>query len=258
MRRSSGTREVANLSDSIHRQLNMYAFAASAAGVGLLALAHSAEAKIVYTPAHISLDNNNVDLDLNHDGINDFSFGQVHGHDLPEGTYLEVLYGAPAQKSNRVRSVESNGRLCAAARPKGVKIGPANHFQPGGFYLGIVDITSTGPIRKYCPWAVKVRQGYVGLRFVINGQTHFGWAHIQLVPEGHLTATITGYAYETIPNRPIITGATKGPEETEAVEPVNPASLSTPTAGPASLGALALGAPGLSIWRRKELALEGS
>jgi hypothetical protein len=49
MKRSSGPRKTANFSRSIHQQLNMYALAAGAAGVGVLALAQPAEAKIVYT-----------------------------------------------------------------------------------------------------------------------------------------------------------------------------------------------------------------
>ncbi len=37
------------LSDSLHQRLNSYALAASAAGVGLLALVQPAQAKIIYT-----------------------------------------------------------------------------------------------------------------------------------------------------------------------------------------------------------------
>jgi len=55
-----------NLTDSLQRQLNMYALAAGAAGVGVLALTQGAEAKIVYTPANISLGFDQVTpLDLN-------------------------------------------------------------------------------------------------------------------------------------------------------------------------------------------------
>jgi hypothetical protein len=52
----------------------MYALAASAAGVGILALGQVAEAKIVYTPANVSI-NPQVPykLDLNHHGIADFT-----------------------------------------------------------------------------------------------------------------------------------------------------------------------------------------
>ena len=76
MKRSSGPRKTANLSDSIQRHLNMYAVAASAAGVGMIALAQPAEAKIVYTPANVQIGSNTVrlNLDLNNDGITDFEF----------------------------------------------------------------------------------------------------------------------------------------------------------------------------------------
>jgi hypothetical protein len=40
------SRETASLSDSVHQQLTMYGLAASAAGVGVLALAQSDEAKV--------------------------------------------------------------------------------------------------------------------------------------------------------------------------------------------------------------------
>jgi hypothetical protein len=56
-----------NSFELLHRRLDMYALAASAAGVGLVALAQPAEAKIVYTPSNIPINVNGgvVDLDLN-------------------------------------------------------------------------------------------------------------------------------------------------------------------------------------------------
>ncbi len=50
MKRSSGPRKTAKLSESPHKQLNMYALTASAAGLRVLAQAQSADARIVYTP----------------------------------------------------------------------------------------------------------------------------------------------------------------------------------------------------------------
>ena len=67
------------------------------------------------------------------------------------------------------------------------------------------------------------------------------------VTQNRFSATLTGYAYETIPGKAIIAGATKGPDDAEPT-----ASLKAPTPAPATLGMLALGAPGLSIWRREE------
>jgi len=80
---------------------------------------------------------------------------------------------------------------------------------------------------------------YLGLKFILGGETHYGWArltvHATLDP-AHITATLTGYAYETIANKPIVAGQTKGPEEI---------SLE-----PASLAHLAHGAPAISAWRK--------
>ena len=66
--------------------------------------------------------------------------------------------------------------------------------------------------------------------------------------EGRIKAVLLGYAYETIAGKAIIAGATSGPD----AEPA--ASLNPRTPEPATLGALAIGAPGLSIWRRRESA----
>src|SRR5271170_5244825 len=74
MKASLLPRKTANLSESIHHQLGMYALAASAAGVGALCFAKPAEAKIVYTPAHVAIKANGgwFRIDLDHDGSPDF------------------------------------------------------------------------------------------------------------------------------------------------------------------------------------------
>src|SRR5580658_3653013 len=70
---SRSSRTAVKLTDSTNRHLNMYALTATAAGVGLMALAQPAQAKIVYTPAHVNFSQHpGVTLDLNHDGIGDF------------------------------------------------------------------------------------------------------------------------------------------------------------------------------------------
>ena len=103
----------------------------------------------------------------------------------------------------------------------------------------------------FCPWR-QVKQAYLGLKFVVKGKVHFGWARIKMVGGSvGFPAKVTGYAYETIPNKPIVTDKTKGPDETSIQQP--DAALTLPTRKPASLGLLAMGAPGLSIWRREEL-----
>jgi hypothetical protein len=261
MRRSPRSRETASLSDSVHHQLTMYALAASAVGVGVLALVQSAEAKIVYTPANIPINVGGglVALDLNHDGINDFQFTDTFVVEKRQGrlpsdafsfSYLGV---APVQKSNRVYAVKSDGQLCAAAVPKGRTVGPHSPFQPGDSSL-VMAFGSNGGAAS-CPWR-PVKTACLGVKFVIKGKVHFGWARIKRTAPMYagFPAIITGYAYETIPDKPIITGKTKGPDEFKEFDSDPSASLTAPIADKpqsATLGALAMGSPGLSIWRRE-------
>jgi hypothetical protein len=63
----------------------------------------------------------------------------------------------------------------------------------------------------------------------------------------HFSATIEAYAYETVPNKSILSGATKGP--------ASDAGMIDPSIAPKvrpSLGVLALGARGLTGWRKQD------
>lgn len=245
-------RPISNFSEPISQRLNMYALAAGAAGVGMLASAQPALAKIVYTPANIPIVQNGgpVELDLNHDGINDFQFSNVYTTEKmrqPEGFHQSSLTVYPVEQSNRVRAVESNGVFVAAALSKGKNVGPHSPFQPAQSALVMVACAG-GTSGGGCGGAwLKVKQGYLGLKFVIKGKVHFGWARIRLA--GETSPTIVGYAYETIPNQRIITGQKKETDEIGADQSV---SLSALPARTATLGLLAMGAPGLSVWRREE------
>src|SRR5579864_3478767 len=86
------TRVPSQLSESLHKQLSAYALAASAAGVGMLALAQPAEARVIYTPAHhkITIVHHHYKLDLNHDRVTDFAFSL--GSDCCQFVSLKV-YG---------------------------------------------------------------------------------------------------------------------------------------------------------------------
>ena len=104
------------------------------------------------------------------------------------------------------------------------------------------------------PWQ-NVKDRYLALKFQIKGKTHYGWARLNVkLNKTTITATLTGYAYETIPNKPIIAGKQHSTDDSPVL---NPESLETPPSAPATLGILATGARGLSVWRRKE-SLRGS
>jgi hypothetical protein len=105
--------------------------------------------------------------------------------------------------------------------------------------VSITHFTTGGTSYVHGYWA-NVRNRYLGLKFQIAGQTHYGWARLSVQrKEFHLTAVLTGFAYETVPNKEIKAGQTGGADDSSGSSlPNSDASQSS------SLGALALGARG--------------
>jgi len=240
-------RQSKNLSSALEKRLNLYALAASAAGVGVLALAQPAEAKIIYTPAHVRIGVAGVsfyDLDLNHDGITDFRILAFTGTTLaPRDSthWIRLLSAYPATKgfSNDVECVIS--LESASALHQGRIVGPLEPFDIWGkmVEIGYYNNRRTNLSGRW----VNVKDRYLGLRFVIKGHLHYGWARLSVrvlpisIANTGIAATLTGYAYETVPNKPIIAGKTMGPDVI--------------TLEPASLGHLAAAVSAVPAWRVK-------
>ncbi len=228
------TRKPSALSESLQRHLNAYALAASAAGMGMLAVAHPAEARVIYTPAHRYLRlNHPLGLDLNGDGIVDFQllrstfFGSF-------STNVTFVSARGARSQNLVAGIGHSTRSGgypnhAYALRGGRQIGPKIDFlRPGdGFMVQWWDERHESASGCYGVWA-NAKDRYLGLRFKASGKTHYGWARLSDWCGPGVMVLLTGYAYETIPNKPIIAGKTKGPDVI--------------TLEPGSLGALAAGA----------------
>ena len=239
MKRSSQTpRTTAKLSDSVRHQLNMYALAATAAGVGALAMAQPTQAEIVYTPTHQKLPiNKDFFLDLNHDGVNDFKFfisASTSTHGCLVRLALDRLH-----PGNAAVPKLSSGSFFASALKAGVRIGKTQYFpnQSREFMGEFFDYFDSGGYQG--PWASSgqpVDHRYLGLKFGIKGKTHYGWARLNVwIYLCRASATLTGYAYETVANKPIVAGKTKGPDD--SAEQPNPDAV-VPTG---TLGRLALG-----------------
>jgi len=256
MKRTPRSRKTASyLPESIRQSLNMYAVAATATGVGVLALAQHSEAKIIYTAAHKTIDfTHKVLLDLSHDGKIDFTFQETFITTTSVGeAHSLILSVVPAQNGNEVWTKQKR----ASALPAGTRIGPKGPFALGkkAMALDYYQDGTGGSGTCAGPWN-NVQKRYLGLKSRIEGATHFGWARLNVTCVTHfgqhqITGLLTGYAYETIPNKPILTGKTEGSEES-SVDDGSPASLNADALRPASLGLLAAGAPGLSIWRRED------
>jgi len=243
-----------SLSYSIHQQLNGYGLAAGAAGVALLALAQPSEAKIVYTPAHEKLPlNKDFFLDLNHDRTTDFRL-HILTSDADCAARRATCSSGDAAFFFEYPQVKGNavvGRPAyASALRAGAAIGPKAAFNSSRGIMGGVEFLNQR-LSYDGAWADSgkpVNDRYLGLKFLINGKIHYGWARFNVKiyrnPESTVRAVLTGYAYETVPNKPIIAGQTKATGKVSKVE--------QSTAQNATLGLLARGAPALSIWRREE------
>jgi hypothetical protein len=222
------------LSESMHKRLNAYTLAASAAGVGMFALAQPVEARVIYTKAHILIHNRSYPLDLNHDGLTDFTLSAQSGVTAYSRFSAGLGVRPPADHGpNQIWHFTYQHRTSYAAALKGgVRIGPKARFGPGNFWV----MASANSNKSYSKsqWC-DVRNRYLGMRFVIGRKTHYGWARMNATCDRDWSLLLTGYAYETIPNKPIIAGKTRGPDVI--------------TEQPATLGHLAAGVSAISAWR---------
>jgi len=257
MKRSPGPRiPSSNLSESVQRRLNGYALAAAAAGVGLLALSSPCEAEIIYTPVHTGIGRWYF-LDLNHDGISDFTLQATESCDMNRCRSWLQVYSAPPQNA-----IAGKSQWAAVLWP-GDKIGPKRRSW-GAIAIEFASTSSGVRSGFRGAWAnggKGFKDHYLGLKFLIDGRLHYGWARLTTTGGWPYLAVLTGYAYETIPGKSIIAGQKKEAlVESDEEDSGAGASLANPlpdTPLPASLGMLALGARGVPLWRGRESAVEG-
>lgn len=249
--KTSERRSKLHLRDSLNQHLHIYALAASAAGVSMLALAQPGEAEIVYTPVDQILDPmSSYALDLNGDGTIDFYL--IDFQENIAGFSYGYLAVAASVTGNAVAKGEHGVRVLRS----GDQIGPKTKlWGSGGQVMESGYKEHTSPYRSKCfgPW--KNKQGYLGVKFMISGEVHYGWARMSascVLPHDRfgsmlIEGFLTGYAYETIPNKAIKAGQETGTLDESLNDEPTPMSVPAPAA--ATLRMLAKGAQALSIWR---------
>jgi hypothetical protein len=250
MKRTSGScprvpaRAGRQSSQSFNSRLKMYSVAAGAAGVGVLALAPPTQAEIAYTPTDVTITASrlhNYPLDLNNDGTPDFFIDATAHQSSHRSGVTSIIMVKPAV-GNGAAGYAGGSALALMA---GQRIGSGRKFV--GRLMATVFTFSESVVRYGGPWT-KVKNRYLGLQFQIDGQTHYGWARLSVGGET-LEAKLTGYAYETTPNTPIVAGKTSGTDRASATK--GGAPFESPAN--ATLAALALGALALPFWRRQEM-----
>jgi hypothetical protein len=225
------------LSKSLHHQLNAYALAASAAGVSVLALAVPAGAKIIYTPTHTVIKLHHP-YTLSFNGQKEFGIAVSHCIGTGCGRYSSAIGIGSLGSGSTARIADTRSQTSfgdanfALALKKGAHI-PTRYSRRAGVLEG----RFCGPVSScssFGRWLPDSTNRYVGLRFSVSGKVHYGWARMSVRstfdPPAYVVV-LTGYAYETIPNKPIIAGKTHGEDD-------------------GTLGRLAQGACGLTASRQ--------
>lgn len=233
-------------------RIKIYTVAAAATGVSILALGQASNAEVLVTRRTIPLTPVanvpiSVSVDLNRDGIPDFSFSIDNYFVESRSVRISIsplqggaVLGAPAERAP----------FYASALVRGAKIGPSARFSSKGFAeveKSFLPYTPSQYVRNlYGDWGGNQANRYLGVKFLIKGQTHYGWVRLSVNSASYpMSATITGYAYETIPNKPIVAGVAPASSGDVAQAKIQPS-------GDPSLGMLAVGAAGLTAWRRRE------
>jgi hypothetical protein len=241
------THKKAEWSKATEGRLKAYSVAAMAAGVSALALAQPAEGKVVVTNTNIQIDKfGSVSIDLNNDGTTDFTLSNGGGG------YDHSFYGSfgaiPLTGGKVIAGRSGSQGAYASALANGAIVGPSAQFSSAAGQGQVLIERSVGFVSAstvntaFGKWGNASNQ-YLGVKFLINGKTHYGWIQMSTKTMGSISATITAYAYETDGNTAITIGSTA-----DGTEKANAPAATTSKRGPA-LGMLALGADGLGIWR---------
>jgi hypothetical protein len=238
-KKTNPPRPLAPVNSKLDKSLVAYMAVAGAA-----MLAAPAEAKVVYTPSTAQTVYGTIPVDLNNDGVVDFTISVQGGFFHSEWTFVK-----PQVAGNAVLAAP-NGKVQEGFF--GVPVGPGEKFITNTFYSYGMLMADAG-MYDQSSWFdgqfANAKNRYIGMKFLINGVTHYGWARVN-VPDylGGLPIQLTGYAYETTPETNIVEGSLTGPEKASN----HPSDRLAPTVQPSSLGMLARGADGLALWRRED------
>ena len=244
------SRKTVKLPDSLHRDLTGYVLAAGAAGVSVLALAPPSEGQIVFTRAHEVIERDGrMFIDLNHDGTRDVTIREIT---QTLGSHNVHVYSLQAitRKGGAIQC--GSYSRWASALERGASIGPSSPVRSGIELMVQDSVYGVSFYGGY--WIGDVVNRFLGIRFQIGQETHYGWARldVKLGPRGKgIGAMLTGYAYQTQPDTPIRAGDTGGEDaEEENSDPTSELfSAPKPEVKQVGLGELALGADGLALLR---------
>ena len=231
-------------SGSIDHRLKLYSAVALAAGVSVLALAQPAESEVVITRKQIPIPASEygvgtfVPISLANNGVVDFSF-YLFSFAYRFGSMLLWAPNTPAGNNMMMKS-----EPYASCLARGAKIGPSAQFSSNGGPRIEHSFASSFRQTLRGNWGGDPKNKYLGVRFQMDGETHYGWIRLTVISgnNGPISATITAYAYETEANKTILAGISEKTVSSRGGEIDGP-----------SLGMLAAGAEAVPVWRREPI-----
>ena len=178
---------------------------------GFIALSPLADAQIIYTdidPDSVLTGNDSFQLDINMDGTFDFILWQktfTRNSKKYYGNSFYVLNG------NQVFSAGLTN-ICSSwdYEPKPLDSWDEmipDHMNKAWRNGGWLFLDPPDPCGYFGLWK-GAKDKYVGFRFKINGDFHYGWARMDVDSSGK-SVTLKDYAYNSEAGKPIRTGSTK-------------------------------------------------
>ena len=190
----------------------------SALAGGLTAIAGAANAQLGHTdinPDTLITGNGAVyNLDVDNNGVIDFTFytiaSSITYSSGSSSTFIDFsgAYMSPAASGNSMMNF-SYGPMNV---PAGSAIGSSGSFTSSGGWVGLVADISYVSSSSTSSYSVSVgnfldTDGFVGLKFQNSGNTHYGWARIEVANDGTVLS-VKEYAFESTPNTAINAGET--------------------------------------------------
>ena len=175
----------------------------------------SANAQIVYTdviPDSTMLDNfpiglntKNYNLDLDNNANDDFILTAYYGPSILGGT-PSMVYASPLN-GNALKDTLTTGNVPIPLQLNAV-IDSNLLLQQSWQTSGSHTLRESGGIGPVGLWN-NLSDYYLGLRLLQSGQTYYGWVRLRVnVTGSYASVIVRDYAYNSIPNQPILAGQT--------------------------------------------------
>ena len=249
----NGLRRAGSLGSRLEKSIAAYSIAAA----GMLSLTTVAHAQIVYTRLDLVNDIGSIKIDFNDDHLVDFV---VHNRLYRENGNYSATLGLNGRMAP-MAGVIPNQKGFAKVLSYGASIGSAAQFASLSHRREVPLVSlfcfyqECGPVKG--SW-YNVQDKYLGVRFEINGQIHYGWVRLSVkrissimrFHQHYLKVSVKDYAYESTPGKAIAAGDV-GPKESSFDGNLVPRDKSAQALVPQSLGLLSAGAAAIPLWRRQ-------